>query len=299
MQATADKTTLVNMAHHTYWNLAGHGVRHDPRARAPAASPTATPRATRSRTARSSRSRAPPSTSRRSRSIGKDLKEAGGTPIGFDHNFVVNGEPNKMRPVARLKDPKSGRVHDRRSGPAGRAVLHAATSWTGPPRARARPTPQYSGLCLETQKFPNSINVPAWKNEVILKPGQTLQARDGAQVHGGIAKTMRPSLSWGIIGTGGIAGDFAEALAARQRAAGCRAWRALRPTKAQGLCRALQAAVVRRVALRAARRSEGGGRLRGDPSPAPRGAGARVHRGRQARALREAAHHRRRRAPSA
>jgi aldose 1-epimerase len=32
---------------------------------------------------------------------------------------------------------------------------------------------QYSGLCLESQKFPNSINVPAWKDEVILKPGQT------------------------------------------------------------------------------------------------------------------------------
>ena len=28
-------------------------------------------------------------------------------------------------------------------------------------------------FCLETQKFPNSINVPAWKDEVILKPGQT------------------------------------------------------------------------------------------------------------------------------
>jgi aldose 1-epimerase len=32
---------------------------------------------------------------------------------------------------------------------------------------------QYAGLCLETQKFPNSINVPAWRAEVILKPGQT------------------------------------------------------------------------------------------------------------------------------
>jgi aldose 1-epimerase len=31
--------------------------------------------------------------------------------------------------------------------------------------------PQYSGFCLETQKFPDSINVPAWKDEVILKPG--------------------------------------------------------------------------------------------------------------------------------
>jgi aldose 1-epimerase len=32
---------------------------------------------------------------------------------------------------------------------------------------------QYAGLCLESQKFPNAINVPAWQNEVILKPGQT------------------------------------------------------------------------------------------------------------------------------
>ena len=32
---------------------------------------------------------------------------------------------------------------------------------------------QYTGLCLESQKFPNSINVPAWKDEVILKPGVT------------------------------------------------------------------------------------------------------------------------------
>ena len=26
MQATTDKTTLVNMAHHSYWNLAGSGT---------------------------------------------------------------------------------------------------------------------------------------------------------------------------------------------------------------------------------------------------------------------------------
>ena len=32
---------------------------------------------------------------------------------------------------------------------------------------------QYTGLCLETQKFPNAINVPAWQSQVILEPGQT------------------------------------------------------------------------------------------------------------------------------
>jgi aldose 1-epimerase len=32
---------------------------------------------------------------------------------------------------------------------------------------------QYAALCLETQKFPNAINVPAWQDQVILRPGQT------------------------------------------------------------------------------------------------------------------------------
>jgi aldose 1-epimerase len=32
---------------------------------------------------------------------------------------------------------------------------------------------QYGALCLETQKFPNAINIPAWQDQVILRPGQT------------------------------------------------------------------------------------------------------------------------------
>ena len=32
---------------------------------------------------------------------------------------------------------------------------------------------QYDGLCLETHAWVNAINVPAWKDSVILKPGQT------------------------------------------------------------------------------------------------------------------------------
>ena len=32
---------------------------------------------------------------------------------------------------------------------------------------------QYAALCLETQKFPNAINVPAWQDQVILRPGHT------------------------------------------------------------------------------------------------------------------------------
>jgi len=27
-------------------------------------------------------------------------------------------------------------------------------------------------VCLETQAFPNAINVPAWRDQVVLEPGQ-------------------------------------------------------------------------------------------------------------------------------
>ena len=30
--------------------------------------------------------------------------------------------------------------------------------------------PQYSGFCIETQAFPNAINLPAWEKQVILGP---------------------------------------------------------------------------------------------------------------------------------
>ena len=37
------------------------------------------------------------------KAVGRELKQTGLTPAGYDHNFVVNGEPNRLRPVARLK----------------------------------------------------------------------------------------------------------------------------------------------------------------------------------------------------
>ena len=171
MQATTDKTTTVNMAHHTYWNLAGQAsgtiLEHElqlfadnytpgdpvPDGKVKPVKGTAFDFTT-------------------IKVIGKDLKEAGGKPIGFDHNFVVNGEPNKLRPVARLKDPKSGRVMTIEADQPG-VQFYTGNFLDGTVKGKGATYAQYSGLCLETQKFPNSINVPAWKNEVILKPGQT------------------------------------------------------------------------------------------------------------------------------
>jgi galactose mutarotase-like enzyme len=110
-----------------------------------------------------------------SKLIGKDLKAAGGKPVGFDLNYVANGAPNELRLIAKLKDPKSGRVLTLSADQPG-LQFYSGNFLDGTVKGKGGVSyAQYSGLCLESQKFPNSINVPAWKDAVVLKPGQTYQ----------------------------------------------------------------------------------------------------------------------------
>jgi aldose 1-epimerase len=169
MRATADRPTLVNMAHHSYWNLAGGGTildhqlsiaadRYTPGD--PVPDGTIKP------------VKGTPFDFTVAKAIGKDLKAAGGTPVGFDHNWIVNGDPHALRRAARLKDPKSGRVLTVLADQPG-LQFYSGNFMDGTNTGKGVAQVQYAGLCLESQKFPNSINVPAWRSEVILKPGET------------------------------------------------------------------------------------------------------------------------------
>jgi aldose 1-epimerase len=177
MQATTDKTTIVNMAHHSYWNLGGHASgtikdheltlfadQYTPSAPVPGGDPvpdgTVKP------------VKGSPYDFTVAKTIGKDLEAVGGKPIGFDHNWIVNGEPNKLRPAARVKDPKSGRVLTLEADQPG-IQFYSGKFLDGSNKGKGATYKQYDGFCLETQKYPNAINVPAWKDQTILKPGQT------------------------------------------------------------------------------------------------------------------------------
>jgi aldose 1-epimerase len=171
MQAVTDKPTVVSMAHHSYWNLGGFGsgtiLDHELTLFADKYTPGDPVPDGKVKAVKGT-----PFDFTTAKAIGKDLKAAGGKPVGFDANWVVNGEPSKMRPVAKVRDPKSGRVMTIEADQPG-VQFYTGNYLDGTVKGKGATYAQYAGLCLETQKFPNSVNVPAWKNEVLLKPGQT------------------------------------------------------------------------------------------------------------------------------
>jgi aldose 1-epimerase len=172
MEAVTDKITLLNMAHHSYWNLGGYDSGTILGHELIIYGDEYTPGDPKVPTGAISTVKGTPLDFTSSKLIGKDVKAAHGTGDGYDHNWVVRGDPHQLRPAARLRDPKSGRVMTIESNQPG-VQLYTGNLLDKKTRGKGVAYEQYAGLCLETQKFPNSINVPAWRDEVILRPGQT------------------------------------------------------------------------------------------------------------------------------
>ncbi len=90
-------------------------------------------------------------------SIGENLAKMKG---GFDHNYVLN-DPGKLRVVARVEEPTSGRI------------LELSTNQPGVQFYLASPFGnKHSAFCLEPQKFPDSPNRTDFP-DCILEPGET------------------------------------------------------------------------------------------------------------------------------
>lgn len=169
MEARTDKPTLVNMAHHSYWNLAGTGnilnheltIASDRYTPGKPVVPDGTIRPV----------QATPFDFRHPKPIGRDLASAGGEPIGYDQNWIVNGKAQKLRFAARLKDPVSGRAMTVTADQPG-LQFYSGNFLNGSNTGKHVRQIQYGGLCLESQQFPNAINVPAWRDHVVLRPGR-------------------------------------------------------------------------------------------------------------------------------
>lgn len=98
------------------------------------------------------------------------MRLAGG---GFDHTFVLRPPAGRLRQAAVVRHPASGRTLEVATDQPGMQfytgnTLHQAGR-------HGRRYPQYGGLCLETQQFPDAPNHPAYPN-AILRPGETFRA---------------------------------------------------------------------------------------------------------------------------
>jgi aldose 1-epimerase len=83
------------------------------------------------------------------------FKPAG--PDGYDHCFVVDGEPGKLRPCAEILEPGSGRLMKVLTTQPG--VQFYTGNMLPVIRGKAGSVyTKHSGFCLETQHFPNSPN---------------------------------------------------------------------------------------------------------------------------------------------
>ncbi|TVU14206.1 hypothetical protein EJB05_37658 [Eragrostis curvula] len=172
MNATAlDKATPVNLLSHTYWNLGGHGSgdvlghtlklfasRHlvldkellpssgrvEPVAGTPLDFRTPTP-------------------------IGARIRQAsGGQVVGYDANFIVDGEG--MRPVAVARDGASGRALELWANQATVQVYTA--NWLNNTKGKdGKVYNQYAGFTLETMGYVDAVNHPEFPSQT-LRPGQ-------------------------------------------------------------------------------------------------------------------------------
>ena len=88
---------------------------------------------------------------------------------GYDHNFVLDGEPGELRKAADVFDPVSGRVMEVWTTEPG-IQLYIAIGLDGSIRGIGGAYQKFGALCLETQHFPDSPNHPEFPSTIV-RPG--------------------------------------------------------------------------------------------------------------------------------
>ena len=175
--ATTDKTTVINMTNHSYFNLNGDPSKPATDHLLYVASDSITPvDSTFMTTGEMMAVKDTPFDFNTPKAISEGVTDFSNEQVkfgnGFDHNWVLKTKGDINQVAAKLTSPTTGISLEVYTDEPGIQV-YTGNFLDGTVKGKKGIVyPQRASVCLETQHYPDSPNKPQWPS-VILTPGQT------------------------------------------------------------------------------------------------------------------------------